>query len=32
VLTIERYKAFLAERRRLIAERLNEFLSSGQEA
>jgi len=32
LLTVERYKAFLAERRRLIAERLNEFLSSGQEA
>ena len=26
VLTIERYRAFLAERRRLIADRLNEFL------
>ena len=26
LLTVERYKAFLAERRRLIAERLNEFL------
>jgi hypothetical protein len=32
LLTVERYKAFLAERRRLIAERLNEFLGSGQEA
>jgi hypothetical protein len=32
LLTVERYKAFLAERRRLIAERLNEFLCSGQEA
>ncbi|MCP9848967.1 DUF262 domain-containing protein [Cyanobium sp. Morenito 9A2] len=28
VLTVERYKAFLAERRRLIAERLNEFLQT----
>jgi hypothetical protein len=28
LLTVERYKAFLAERRRLIAERLNAFLSS----
>jgi hypothetical protein len=28
VLTVERYKAFLAERRRLIAERLNEFLGA----
>jgi len=27
VLTIERYKAFLAERRRLITERLNAFLA-----
>lgn len=32
LLTVERYKAFLAERRRLIAERLNEFLGIGQEA
>jgi hypothetical protein len=32
LLTVERYKAFLAERRRLIAEGLNEFLGSGQEA
>lgn len=32
LLTVERYKAFLAERRRLIAERLNTFLGSGQEA
>jgi hypothetical protein len=32
LLTVERYKAFLAERRRLIAERLNEFLGNGQEA
>jgi len=32
LLTVERYKTFLAERRRLIAERLNEFLGSGQEA
>jgi hypothetical protein len=32
LLTMERYKTFLAERRRLIAERLNEFLGSGQEA
>jgi hypothetical protein len=30
VLTIERYKAFLAERRRLIAERLNTFLGSSE--
>jgi hypothetical protein len=28
LLTVERYKAFLAERRRLIAERLNEFLAA----
>jgi hypothetical protein len=28
VLTVERYKAFLAERRRLITERLNEFLGA----
>lgn len=28
LLTVERYKAFLAERRRLIAERLNEFLQA----
>ena len=28
LLTVERYKAFLAERRRLIAERLNEFLQT----
>ena len=28
LLTVERYKAFLAERRRLIAERLNTFLGS----
>lgn len=32
LLTVERYKAFLVERRRLIAERLNKFLGSGQEA
>jgi hypothetical protein len=32
LLTVERYRAFLAERRRLIAERLNTFLGSGQEA
>jgi len=32
LLTVERYKTFLEERRRLIAERLNEFLGSGQEA
>jgi hypothetical protein len=32
LLTVERYKTFLAERRRLIAERLNEFLGRGQEA
>ena len=32
LLTVERYKAFLAERRRLIAERLNTFLGGGQEA
>jgi hypothetical protein len=32
LLTVERYKDFLAERRRLIAERLNTFLGSGQEA
>ncbi|MCP9808694.1 DUF262 domain-containing protein [Cyanobium sp. HWJ4-Hawea] len=32
MLSIERYKAFLAERRRLIAERLNTFLSSSEEA
>ena len=31
LLTVERYKAFLVERRRLIAERLNTFLGSGQE-
>jgi hypothetical protein len=31
VLSIEHYKAFLAERRRLIAERLNTFLSSSEE-
>lgn len=30
VLTIERYKAFLAERRRLIAERLNTFLGPSE--
>ncbi|MCP9941762.1 DUF262 domain-containing protein [Cyanobium sp. ATX 6E8] len=30
VLAIERYKAFLAERRRLIAERLNTFLGSSE--
>lgn len=30
VLTVERYKAFLAERRGLIAKRLNEFLESGE--
>jgi hypothetical protein len=29
VLTVERYKAFLAERRGLIAKRLNEFLEAG---
>ena len=28
LLTVERYKSFLAERRRLIAERLNEFLDT----
>jgi hypothetical protein len=28
LLTVERYKIFLAERRRLIAERLNEFLQA----
>jgi hypothetical protein len=32
LLTVDRYKAFLAERRRLIAQRLNKFLGSGQEA
>jgi len=32
LLTVERYKTFLVERRRLIAERLNTFLGSGQEA
>ena len=32
LLTVERYKAFLTERRRLIAERLNTFLGGGQEA
>jgi len=32
LLTVERYKDFLAARRRLIAERLNTFLGSGQEA
>ena len=31
VLSIKHYKAFLAKRRRLIAERLNTFLGSGQE-
>jgi len=30
LLTVERYKAFLAERRRLIAERLNTFLGSSE--
>ena len=32
LLAVESYKAFLAERRRLIAERLNTFLGGGQEA
>ncbi|MFN6344901.1 MAG: DUF262 domain-containing protein [Cyanobacteriota bacterium] len=32
LLTVEGYRAFLAERRRLIAERLNTFLGGGQEA
>lgn len=32
LLTVESYKAFLGERRRLIAERLNTFLGGGQEA
>ena len=30
LLTVERYKAFLAARRRLIAERLNTFLGSSE--
>ncbi len=30
LLTVERYKAFLVERRRLIAERLNTFLGSSE--
>lgn len=30
LLTVERYKAFLAERRRLIVERLNTFLGSSE--
>ncbi len=32
LLTVEHYRAFLAERRRLIAERLNTFLSSSEVA
>jgi hypothetical protein len=32
LLTVEHYKAFLTERRRLVAERLNTFLGGGQEA
>lgn len=31
LLTVDRYKAFLAERRRLIAERLNTFLGSSED-
>lgn len=32
LLTVEHYKGFLAARRRLIAERLNKFLSTSEEA